>query len=400
MPSYTSREQFLLNPFDWYREERKSSPVSYDSTHGVWSVFRFEDVQRALSDYAVFSSAAGRGSAGAANPLGASMISSDPPRHRQLRSLVTQAFTPRTVALLEPRITAIVRELLDEVTPQAQAEGSFDLINTLAFPLPVIVIAELMGIPHQDRDLFKQWSDAIVEGPRAAGMAGRNPQQEMSAYFLRLIEERRKCHGGDSQEPEGADLIRALLNVEVEGGQQLSTIDVLGFCVLLLVAGNETTTNLIGNAILCFSEQPEDWQRLRSGPEELLGGAIEEVLRYRSPVQSMYRTTTSEVELSGQIIPAGEPVIAWIGSANRDEEQFPDPDQFDLERSPNRHLAFGHGIHFCLGAPLARLEARIALGELLRRFASLSRIQETPLEPHSSTIVYGVKHLPVTVRAD
>jgi cytochrome P450 len=387
MSSNTELQQFLLNPFDWYRVQREISPVSHSQTKGIWSVFGYDDVQRTLSDHSNFSSALAMGGGGSmSNPLGASMISSDPPRHRQLRSLVTQAFTPRTVALLEPRIIAIVQDLLDGVT------GEFDLIDTLAYPLPVIVIAELLGIPQEDRDLFKLWSDAIVVGPRAAGMAGRNPQQEMSEYFLRLIQERQR-HPGQQ------DLISGLLAAQNEEGQHLSIVDVLGFCVLLLVAGNETTTNLLGNAILCFDEDPLQWQQLRSQPEALLGSAVEEVLRYRSPVQSMYRTTTATVELGSQIIPAGEPVIAWIGSANRDARQFPDPDRFDIQRSPNRHLAFGHGIHFCLGAPLARLEARIALGELCKRFTKISRIREAPLEPQPSTIVYGVKHLPVAVQA-
>jgi cytochrome P450 len=380
-------QQFLLNPFDWYREQRGMSPVSHSQANGVWSVFGYDDVQRTLSDYTNFSSARAMGGGGdTANPLGASMISSDPPRHRQLRSLVTQAFTPRTVARLEPRITAIVHELLDGVT------GNFDLIDALAYPLPVIVIAELLGIPQQDRDLFKLWSDAIVVGPRAAGMAGRDPQREMSDYFQVLIDKRRRYPGEQ-------DVISPLLAAQDEEGQHLSIVDVLGFCVLLLVAGNETTTNLIGNAILCFDEDPDQWTKLRSDPEALLGGAIEEALRYRSPVQSMYRTTTATVELASQVIPAGEPVIAWIGSANRDAAAFPDPDRFDIQRSPNRHLAFGHGIHFCLGAPLARLEARIALGELCKRYAKITRIREAPLEPQPSTIVYGVKHLPVAVEA-
>jgi cytochrome P450 len=387
MSTNTELQQFLLNPFDWYRVQREISPVSHSQTNGIWSVFGYEDVQRTLSDYANFSSALAMGGGGdMSNPLGASMLSSDPPRHRQLRSLVTQAFTPRTVALLEPRITAIVQELLDGVT------GEFDLIDTLAYPLPVIVIAELLGIPQEDRDLFKLWSDAIVVGPRAAGMADRDPQHEMSQYFLQLIQERQR-HPGQQ------DLIHGLLAAQNEEGQHLSIVDVLGFCVLLLVAGNETTTNLIGNAILCFDENPLEWQQLRSQPEALLGSAVEEVLRYRSPVQSMYRTTTATVELGSQVIPAGEPVIAWIGSANRDARQFPDPDRFDIQRSPNRHLAFGHGIHFCLGAPLARLEARITLGELCKRFAKITRIREVPLEPQPSTIVYGVKHLPVAVQA-
>src|SRR5215469_11817485 len=226
-------QQFLLNPFDWYRVQREISPVSHSQTNGVWSVFGYENVQRTLSDYTNFSSSLAMGGSGnMSNPLGASMLSSDPPRHRQLRSLVTQAFTPRTVALLEPRITAIVQELLDGVA------GEFDLIDTLAYPVPVIVIAELLGIPPEDRDLFKLWSDAIVVGPRAAGMAGRDPQHEMSDYFLRLIQERQLY-------PDQQDLIRGLLAARNEEGQHLRIVDVLGFCVLLLVAGNETTTNLI-----------------------------------------------------------------------------------------------------------------------------------------------------------
>lgn len=393
---------FLLHPFDWYRRQRDNSPVSYDDSTGIWSVFRFEDVSRVLSDHTFFSSAALLGTTGMANPLGASMISSDPPRHRQLRALVTQAFTPRTVALLEPRITAIVHELLAGIESAGSAETTMDLIDTLAYPLPVIVIAELLGIPHQDRDQFKQWSDAIIVGPRAAGMAGRNPQAEMSAYFLQLIADRQSLPRQDPENESGQrgreDLISALLAAQVEG-EHLSTVDVLGFCVLLLVAGNETTTNLIGNAMLCFDEHPTEWDRLHAQTETLLPSAIEEVLRYRSPVQSMFRTATADVDLGGHVIPAGAPVVAWIGSANRDERQFSDPDRFDIQRSPNRHLAFGHGIHFCLGAPLARLEARIVLGELLTRFTEISRIREVPLEPQPSTIVYGVKHLPVSVRS-
>ena len=402
MSTDRDQQRFLLHPFDWYRQQRESTPVQYDEAHGIWSVFRFDDVQEALSNHILFSSASGRGDSSMENPLGASMISSDPPRHRQLRSLVNQAFTPRTVALLEPRITAIVHELLDAMTPSGSTEQTIDLIAALAYPLPVIVIAELLGIPHDEREQFKQWSDAIIVGPRAAGMAGRNAQAEMGAYFSRLIQERRQQYAserGDQQlDSARGDLISALLAAEVEG-EHLSIVDVLGFCVLLLVAGNETTTNLIGNAILCFDEYPECWDQIRSDPPALIPGAVEEALRYRSPVQSMFRTTTTPVEMSNRMIPAGAPVVAWIGAANRDERQFPDPDRFNIERSPNRHLAFGHGIHFCLGAPLARLEARIALEALLQRFRHISRIREIPLEPQPSTIVYGVKRLPLRVQA-
>ncbi|HEV8192234.1 MAG TPA: cytochrome P450, partial [Ktedonobacterales bacterium] len=184
------------------------------------------------------------------------------------------------------------------------------------------------------------------------------------------------------------------LAAEIDG-ERLTDIELLGFCILLLIAGNETTTNLIGNAILCFDEHPEVYEQLRATPE-LLPSAIEEVLRYRSPVQAMERVALMDVELDGQRIPADERIIAYMGSANRDEEQFPDADRFDITRMPNRHLAFGYGIHFCIGAPLARLEARIALGAMLARLRDIRRVPEAQLEPLRSFIVYGVRHLPVT----
>jgi len=349
-------------------------------------VFRYDDVQRALSDYAVFSSAAGRDETGRRDPLGASMISSDPPRHRRLRALVTLAFTPSAVARLESRITTLVDEMLNAVA--ARGDGTaMDVIDDLAYPLPVTVIAELLGVPASDRAQFKQWSDAVVTGSQEAGMAGRNPQAEMSHYFRQLIEERRK-------QPR-EDLISELLAAQIDG-EHLSEPELLGFCILLLVAGNETTTNLIGNAILCFDEQPGLWERLRAEPT-ILPTTIEEVLRYRSPVQSMFRTSIKEVTLSDVTIPAGSAVLAWIGSANRDEARFPNADQFDPTRAPNRHIAFGHGIHFCLGAPLARLEARVALGRMLERIPRLRQTGDTTLEPLQSMIVFGVKHLPVTI---
>lgn len=373
--------QRLLDPFDAYRHMRETAPVAFDPAHHLWSVYRYDDVQRVLSEYITFSSAYGRGSGSERDPLGASMISTDPPRHRQLRTLVTQAFTPRTVAQLEPRIQAIVDDLLDPIVPT----GQMDVIADLAYPLPVIVIAELLGIPTADRARFKQWSDAVVTGSRAAEISGHDLQAEMSAYFIQLIEERRAAPRDD--------LISALLAAQIDG-QHLSQVELLGFCALLLVAGNETTTNLIGNAILCLDEHPDALGLLRAQPN-LLPGAIEEVLRYRSPVQSMFRATIRDAEMGNQTVPAGQPVIAWIGSANRDPAQFPDPDRFDIARVPNRHLAFGQGIHFCLGAPLARLEARLALGAMLTRLPRLRRDRTVPLEPLESFIVYGVKRLPI-----
>jgi len=374
-----------LHPLEWYRHMRDSAPVSQDPQGGAWQVFRYDDVKRVLSDYATFSSAsiARTGAIGdPASPLEASLISTDPPRHRQLRALVSQAFTPKAVADLEPRIAAITNDLLDRVA----ASGRMDVVDDLAYPLPVIVIVELLGIPTGDRARFKEWSDAIVSGASSAAMAGRDPQAEMSAYFLRLVAERRR-------DPR-ADLISALLAAQVDG-QHLTELELLGFCVLLLVAGNETTTNLIANAIRCFDDNPEALRQLYARPE-LLPNAIEEVLRYSSPVRCMFRTTAAEARLGAHTIGAGQYVVAWIASANHDPEQFADPDRFDIARSPNRHIAFGQGVHFCLGAPLARLEARIALTAMLARLRDIARDRATPLVPLTGTVVAGVRHLPIT----
>jgi len=352
---------------------RNEKPVYFDEQHRVWNVYRYEDVQRVLSDYTAFSSNFGGASA---MPLDSSLISTDPPRHRQLRSLVTQAFTPRTIELLEPRIRAITDQLLDEVA----GTGAMDVVQQLAYPLPVIVIAELLGIPIEERDQFKKWSDAIVHG---VGEGQVNPQREMGDYFMRLIEERRRT-------PK-QDLVSALLKAEIDG-EKLTIVELLGFCVLLLVAGNETTTNLITNAILCFDEHPDALAHIQSDPS-LLPGAIEEVLRYRSPVQSMFRSAIADTKLGDQTIQAGQRVVAWIGSANRDETQFPHAEQFDIRRTPNRHIAFGHGVHFCLGAPLARLEAKVVLRAMIERLPGLHCEAKQTLDPLPSSIVYGVRRL-------
>ncbi len=379
-----------LNPFALYQSMRQDHPLYLDPQRGSWNFFRYPDVQRVLSEYTTFSSQFRRQrrlSILPIQPFAAAIISTDPPRHRQLRSLVTQAFTPRAVEALASRISEIVEEHLARVAPT----GRMDVIHDLGYPLPVIVIAEMLGIPSQDRANFKRWSDAAVQ----AANFGENidykkfmgpEMMEMGKYFMKIIDHRRKSPGDD--------LITGLLNATVEN-QHLSQIELLGFCVLLLVAGNETTTNLIGNAMLTFAEHPEAWQKLRDRPD-LVPSAIEEVLRYRSPVQAMFRTTISEVKMYGQTIPAQSHVIAWIGSANHDGDQFPEPEVFDIERTPNRHIAFGHGIHFCLGAPLARLEAKIALTAMLDCFPAFEL--ETGAVPtrQPSLIVYGIDSLPIT----
>ena len=376
----TAEQDPRLNPYPWYKTMRANSPVAYNESYNAWSVFSYDTVQRVLTDYQDFSSQI-MGS-GEGLPLGASLINSDPPRHRKLRNIVTQAFTPRTIAQLMPRITQIVNELLDDVA----AKGRMDVMEDLAYPLPVIVIAELLGVPAQYRKQFKLWSDVIVgsENP-----TGGEPQQEMTNYFLTLIEERRR-------EPR-EDLISALLTAQVDG-EYLNEKELMGFFILLLVAGNVTTTNLLGNSFLCFDEFPDALEQLYAD-HSLIPNAIEEVLRYRSPVSNMYRVVREDTTLDDKHIEAGSFMVAWIASANRDETQFPHADTFDITRTPNRHLAFGHGIHFCLGAPLARLEAKIALEIMLARLPEMKRVPDTSLEALSSMILFGVKNFPITFKA-
>jgi cytochrome P450 len=382
--------ELQLNPYPMYRMMRENQSVNYMEPFKVWMVLGYDDARTVLSDYKRFSSqygqaAAQMGASGGQDNMSNSLLMSDPPRHTQLRSLINRAFTSRQVAAMEPRIEAIASELLDQV----EASGQLDLIQDLAYPLPVIVIAEMLGIPAQDRDRFKHWSDEITASADSllgdSGVHGQQAQEEMAAYFRDIIAQRRA-------QPQD-DLISALLAAELDN-EKLSEGDVVSLCWLLLVAGNETTTNLIGNAVLSLLEHPEEFARLRSNPA-LLNTAIEETLRYRSPVQFMFRVTKVDAELGGQTIPAGSMVMAGIGSANRDEAKFSDPDRFDIARDPNPHIAFGHGNHFCLGAPLARVEARVALTAIFDRLGDLRRANDDQLVPPKGFAVHGVKHLPL-----
>lgn len=370
--------------YAWFQTMRQTSPVKYEPEFNAWHVFRYADVQHVLQDYATFSSNVS--SLMGAEPSGliqSSIINLDPPRHRLLRSLVTKAFTPKAVAALAPRIQMLTNQLLDAVA----GTGRMDVIRDLAYPLPVIVIAEMLGIPVEDRERFKYWSDVIV-GSENHGQQVADLRNEMGEYFLRVVEQRRRQPGND--------LISGLLAAEVDG-EKLSLRELLGFCVLLLVAGNETTTNLIGNAVYCFTEQAETLPRLIETPA-LLPVAIEEVLRYRSPVQVLpHRIARVETTLNGQEIHAGQQVMVWLGSANRDESVFPGADRFVVDREPNPHLAFGAGIHFCLGSTLARLEAKTALSSLLARCRDIE-VDHAGKEWIRGGIVYGFKRLPIQFR--
>jgi cytochrome P450 len=379
-------EDTRRNPFPVYDQMRSHSPVLHLPRLDLWMIFDYDGVKRALNDHVAFSSS--MFTAKRANPPW--FIFFDAPQHTKLRALVMRAFTPRMVANLEPRIRDLSRELLD----QRIEHGEMDLASDFSIPLPMLVIAEMLGVPTTDQPLFRRWSDVMlnlsftVPGGEGASQASQDyfaVKGEMGAYLAGLLAERRAT-------PQD-DLLTKLVQAEVDG-QRLSDDEILGFFQLLLIAGTETTTNLLNNAILCLIENPDQLASLRAAPE-LLPSAIEEVLRYRSPVQWMFRATKQEVELRGQKIPAGKLVLPFIGSANRDPQQFPDPNSFDIARDLNPHIAFGHGIHFCLGAPLSRLEARIALPDLLDRLKGLELASPDPWEPRKALHVHGPSRLPI-----
>lgn len=392
MQQPTSSQPRIFTPFGTYNledvprvytrfaEARNHSPILYDENMRSYHVFRYEDVLKALTDYNHFSSEALGANEGF---LKDTLVSIDPPYHRKLRNLVNLAFTPRAVARLADRITQITQEQIDK----AREQGTMDVVADMAFPLPAKVIAELLGVPDQDWDIFQRWARADTSDPAAARrQAGqRSMFDEMSDYFTALLEERRR-------RPR-ADLISDLSVAEIDG-ERLSQYELVKFCILLLAAGQETTKNLIANAIVCFTDHPDAMERLARDPA-LMPRAVEEVLRYLPPVWFLMRRTREDVELAGQPVPANQNVLIWTASANRDAAQFPDPDRFDIEREPNRHLAFGHGIHFCVGAPLARLEAKIALPMMLQQLKGLRRTEDFPVSVRMG-IVFMIRSLPIT----
>ena len=354
----------------------------YDEHWQAWQVFRYHEVQRVLSDFTAFSSQRGRLlPSSKVVPASSSMLELDPPRHNQLRSLVAQAFTPRAVAQLEPAIKNLAHQLLDAVIEQ----GEMDVVDDVAARLPLLVICQLLGVPEDDRPQMRLWTSAYAEAVTPAAWQARS---DLLAYFADLMEQRRKI-------PQD-DLMSALLSTQVDG-QYLTEAELTGFCLLLIIAGNETTKNLIGNALLCFDEYPAVMEQIQMEPA-LLPGAIEEVLRYLSPVPCFPRIARVDTVIEEQTIQAGQWVMPWLMSANRDPEVFSDPNRFDIRRDPNRHISFGAGVHFCLGAPLARLETKIALSAILERLCDIQRVRTVPLEPGWHPVAYGVKHLPLVFK--
>ncbi|BCL78641.1 putative cytochrome P450 YjiB [Ktedonobacteria bacterium brp13] len=372
-----------LQTFQWFSKMRAEQPVYHDPASNLWHVFRYEDVNQVVTDYSHFSSESIPGFS-ENSFLNGTVVAKDPPDHRKLRNLVNQAFTPRAVNHLSDSVTAIAQQFLDNV----RSAGKMDVVSDIAFPFPAKVIAALLGVPDEDWDIFRRWaSGERAEEPRKPGevVQGRTMEEHMYTFFVHLLEERRKS--------PREDLISSLSVAEIDG-ERLSERELVSFCILLLAAGQETTKNLIANAVYLFTEYPDVAERLRLQPE-LMPKAIEEILRFLPPVWFTIRRTTSEVELGGQTLPANAIVMAWNSSANRDPEQFPNPDHFDIEREPNRHLTFGHGIHFCIGAPLARLEAKIVLPMLLDQLKDIKRVPDFPINVRAG-IVYVIQSLPIT----
>ena len=412
-------DPFLADPYGFYAWGREHSPLRVDAArssewsedvrrvhervaaqfgrgHRVWFVFRHDQCVAISRDHEHWTMEPPAGQyevdpdTRERLPRTVGLLNSDPPEHTRLRSLVAEAFTPKTVERLGPRIRAIAHELLDAVP----TDGRFDLVEAFSHPLPVIVIAEILGVPSSDRAEFKQWSDEAIialelrgQGPGRYPLGGR-AFPALRSYFTTLIEARRK-------EPRN-DLISDLVRAEVEGAR-LTGDELIHLLVLLLVAGNETTRDLIGNTVLALLEQPEQLELLR-GNLSLAPNAIEEVLRYSAPAQYMSRRAKAATVVGETQIEAGEEAVLWFGSANRDEVVFPNADAFDIRRAnASRHLTFGIGTHFCLGAPLARLEGAIAIEALLTRFPEMRRADDGPLPRMPSLQHRGVRSLPLIV---
>jgi cytochrome P450 len=385
--------EFHADPYPFYRRLREQDPV-HQTSMGFWVLTRYDDCVAALRDprfgreeFQQMLAAVYGGEE--SDRLPRSMLFRDPPDHTRLRALVSKAFTPRVIEQMRDHIQEIVDRLLE----RAQRQGGMDVIEDLAYPLPVTVICEMLGVPVDDHASIRGWSADIARSLDVIGLPsdpsiadrGRVARRALADYFRALVPVRRA-------RPQ-PDLLSGLLAAE-EQGDKLTEPEVIAMCLLLFIAGHETTVNLIGNGALALLRHPDQLARLRADPA-LIPNAIEELLRYDSPVQRTARITTTDVEIDGRPIAKGAMVVTALGAANRDPAQFPDPDRLDVTRRDVRHISFGYGIHFCLGAPLARVEGQIALGTLLRRAPGLGLAEPSP-EWRESSVLRGLKRLRVT----
>jgi cytochrome P450 len=395
-----------FSPFDFYSFMRKNNPVAFDEENEQWVLYRYRDIEKILRDHLKFSSKFELFKVPQEyqeNLNRPSLLNSDPPYHRKLRSIVDTLFVPIEISKLEPRIENIANELIDHIVEKNNA--TMDLITDFAYPLPATVIAELLGVPAEDQDIFRQWADNIVSIEITSDIdsirKADKTVSDMDIYFSKLIERKKKIPAND--------LISHIIRAKVDG-HSLSEKEILSFCGLLLNAGHVTTVNLIGNLIFSLLENPQEFQRLQENQKSLIKPAIEETLRYRSPVQILIRTANADVTLSEgrkegerQEIKKGQELVLYLGSANHDESIFTDPERFDITRKNLRHLGFGNGIHFCLGAPLARLEGQIALRIILEKFKDLQfnfdytdkQDLYTKVTPFKSSFLLGLSHLPL-----
>jgi cytochrome P450 len=369
----------IANPYPDYQRWRDEHPIWWsDGDMKGWILSRYDDVRAVLKDAQTFSSQSmGEGKQQA---MALPLLTDDPPRHTQLRAIVNKAFTGRALKQMESELAGLTAELLDAM----HGKISVDISAEFTSPLPVSVIARMMGIPPERKDDFKRWSDALTGTSEATNLEERMPHiTEMTGYFQSLIPERR--------ENPGDDLISRIVLAEVDG-QSLNDQEIVGFSILLLIAGNETTTNLLSNLLNHLADQPHTWTELREKPDKI-EDAIEEILRYDGPVHWVSRKATRDAEFHGQTIEAGEAVYVFMGSANRDPRHYENADQFRLDRGRSDHHSFGHGTHFCLGAPLARMEARYATEGLLKRYRSIRHTKDGDNERTHSTMLRGFHHL-------
>jgi cytochrome P450 family 130 len=382
-------EQTQLDPYPIYRRLRDECPVYRQERLRFWALSRFADVYAALNDHQAFCSRQGlTWDPTAAEQAGVlpMMVTTDPPDHTKLRRLINRGLTPKRVADLEPEVRAGVVEKIDAL----RATGGGDLVADVAVPVPTAMVGRFLGVPETDRPRFHHWAGAVVAGTSGAAFHQEHHRavRELYAYFHDLIE-RRRCEPTD-------DLIGTLIAAEIDGGQ-LTTREILGFCFNIVVGGIETTTNLISNGMALLAAHPESARRLAFEPR-LIPQAIEEFLRLETPVAGLCRTTTRSVTRHGVTIPAGEKVLLMFGAANRDEREFADPDRLDLDRSSERHLAFGHGAHYCIGAALARLMGRVAFEELTTRLGD-SHVDVARGRRQRAAVSRGWESLPIAVRS-
>ncbi len=388
---------YLADPYPTYRLLRERAPVFWAANADAWLISRHADVSLGLRDPR-FAQDTGNEHLFGTLPPGAPrfdtlarmfrawMLFQNPPEHTRLRGLVQKAFTPRIIDHLRPEMVRLVDELLEKALPARR----MDLIGELAFPLPVTVIALLLGVPPGDHARFRRWSNTLAVTlepivPVEALAVAEQAAGEMMDYFRVLA--------GQKRAAPGEDLLSALVHAE-EQGRRLSTEELLANAVLLLAAGHETTVNLIGNGLLALLRHPQQRARLRTDPG-LIRNAVEELNRYDSPVQMTARRLTEDVTLSGQKVPAGAQVLLLLGSANRDPQAFPDPDTLDLGRADVHPLSFGGGPHYCIGAPLARAEAQVAIGRVIQRLPDLRLATDQPRH-RPMAVLRGVVELPVT----